>query len=173
MRLTNEMRNDFADDVMESIKVKSKWNKDSITAEVERRLMAWWPKEVHDFEAIYPGMIQRSSLIIEFLTEPDKDWGNRYARANVFVGSKLANIKTDDLQKRWEGYLKEMGEREAMKSRLLEVAYSVNTNTALAEVFPKLVKFIPKDAPKLVKMHPVVQKGLVDDLIKMGLEISE
>lgn len=173
MRLTNEMRNDFADDVMESIKVKSKWNKDSITAEVERRLMSWWPKEVHEFDALYPGMIQRTSLYIEFMEQPEAEWGKRHVRVNCYANSELTNIKTDDLQKRWEGYLKEMGEREAMKSRLLEVAYSVNTNTALAEVFPKLVKFIPKDAPKLVKMLPVVQKGLVDDLIKMGLEISE
>ena len=173
MKLTKQMRIDFADDVMKSIKVKSKWNKAVILAEVEKRVSAWWPKEVHEFEAIYPGMIQRTSLCIDFLTEPEKEWNDRYARANAFAGAKLSNIKTDDLEKRWEGYRKEMEERGVMRARLLEVAHSVSTNTALAEIFPQLVKFIPKDAPKPVKMLPVVQKGIYEELLKMGMEVSE
>jgi hypothetical protein len=167
------MRVQFADDVMKSIKIKSKWDKDKIKAEVEKRINASWSDEVHEFDRLYPNMISRTSLTIDFMTRPEADWNTRYVRAHVYVNSEMKGIKVDDLKTRWADYLKEIEDRKIMRARILEIAHSVTTDTALAAVFPELVKFIPKPEVKPVKMLPISQKSIVADLMKMGLEVTK
>lgn len=173
MRLTNEIRDQFLTRVMDSVKMKSKWNKDKMIAEVERRFKVYWPQEVHDFDALYPGLIGRTSLCIDFMSidrSEEEDWNKRYSRANVYQMSKMENIKTDDLEKHWAAYRKELHDRKAMRAKLRQVVYEITTDTALAEAFPELVKFIPKPESKPAKMLPVTQKTLVAELVAMGLD---
>ena len=67
-------------------------------------------------------------------------------------------------------YRAELAKREEMEDRLLQQSKSVNTVEDLMVLFPKLKKHIPQ--PVIDKKSlPVAQKDLMDELVKMGLEV--
>lgn len=172
MRLTNDMRKAFADRVMRSVKMKSKWDKDKIVAEIEKRYFASFPKEVQDFSKKFPAQTGRTSLCVDWMRHRDGDISH-YVRANVICGYDSSKVDVEDLKKHWEEFRNEIGDRVRMRNRILEVANAVTTTEALAAALPKLIKFIPEPEKKPTKMLPTTTNTLFNDLKKMGLEITQ
>lgn len=125
------------------------------------------------FAADHPNLLVRSSLCLDFLTYGDTNNYRRYSYAKCVAGQELSDIDIEDLKKNYELWAKEAERRREMANRLREVAYSVTTNTALAEVLPDLVRFVPVDEPKVKKLLPVARSGLFADLKALGLEAEE
>ena len=175
MRLTNEMRVAFAKRVMAAVKMKSKWNREKIEEEVGRRLNASLPQEVQDFAKKYPQHLSHVSTCIDKMAYRERDKVRKttwwcYPRANHINGAKMEDIKIDDLLAEWVKYRAELEKRDEMYERILDQSRSVNTVEDLLVMFPKLAKHIPQPPKPAKKSLPVAQSGLMDELIKMGLE---
>lgn len=173
MKLTNAMRDQFVSKVMTSIKWKSPWNKDKIIDEINKRLRAVVPAEILAFDEKYPNMLQAESINVEFMNYKDK-WENGnsywvYCNAVAIKGVGLKDIFLEDLKSAWASYRAEVESRKQMRERLMEIAREMTTDDQLAAALPKLKKFIPKPAVKVVKGLPVAMTGIQNELIKMGL----
>lgn len=177
MRLTNEMRTTFVRSVMKAVKMKSQWNESKITEEIGKRLNMSLPKEVQDFAKKYPQCIQMVSCYIKFMEHKKVNKENGHSwwvspQAQHINGAKLSDIDISDMESEWSKYRAELEKRGEMEDRLLQQSKSVNTVEDLMALFPKLKKHIP--APVVVKKSlPVAQKGLMDELVKMGLEVEK
>lgn len=175
MRLTNEMRIAFVKRVMKAVKMKSKWDEAKITEEIGKRLNMSLPQEVQDFAKKYPHCLMMVSSYIKFMEhrKTNKENGHTWRvspTAPHINGAKLTDIDTSDLQVEWEKYRAELAKREEMEDRLLQQSKSVNTVEDLMVLFPKLKKHISQPVIEK-KSLPVAQKGLMDELVKMGLEV--
>lgn len=171
MRLTNEMRKDFADRVVAKIPMKSEWTREKIIAELEKRLLATWPKEVLDFRKKHPHLMNIVSVNVDWLSYRDEGRFH-YEYASAIVGSKLHNIECDDLKNHWQEILDETKKRKETKQRIYDQACGCTTLAQLEVVFPDLKGLMPKPVVN-VKHLPVAAKGLTDDLVKLGLEIPQ
>jgi hypothetical protein len=171
MRLTNEMREDFADRVMKKIPVRSNWTREKIIDEIEKRLLATWPKEVQDFRKKYPGQINNTTMRFNWLDYKDDDT-YRYGRAACIFGTDQTKVNLDDLKEHYRELCNEQQERKEMRARIVDQARACNTLAQLEVVFPDLKGLMPKPVVA-VKSLPVAAKGLTDDLVKLGLEIPQ
>ena len=171
MRLTNEMRGDFADKVMKKIPVKSDWTRDKIIEALKQRLLLAQPIEVRRFAKEYPEQTNFTSVSVDWLRYKD-DAGWHYGRVDCINGSTLGQINTDDLKNFYQEWRQEQDARKAIRDRIYEQACCANTVEQLKVIFPDLTGLMPKPA-KVVKSLPVPAKGLTDDLVKIGLEIPQ
>jgi hypothetical protein len=171
MRLTNEMREDFADRVMKKIPMRSNWTRDKIIAEIEKRLLATWPKEVLDFRKKYPAQIHNVTEIIRWL-DIKTDTGYHYGRVPCIFGTEISKANLDDLKEHYRELCSEQQERKEMRARIVDQARGCTTVAQLELVFPDLKGLMPKPVIN-VKSLPVAAKGLTDDLVKLGLEIPQ
>ena len=174
MRLTNEHRENFVNKVMASIPFKSKWNREAVIAEIEKRFSEVAPQEVKDFSKEYPDLLSEVSKCVDWIRyyTPHNSY-RHYGYAHAFQNQNLDDIKTDDLKKHWEKHEEEVSEREAMKSRLLDIARSVTTLAALAATLPELVQFMPTEQAVPKKQLPVAASGIVTELKGMGLKVKK
>lgn len=173
MRLTNEMRADFADRVMRKIPLRSTTTRDKVLDEIERRIMAQQPADVRKFVKDHPGHVERISQRVDWLDYRDHDAGHfHYGYVRGFWDTVINTIDLSDLKAAWEDHLAEQQERRTMRARILEQAGGCTTTQQLEVVFPDLKGLIPKP-DVVVKSLPVAAKGLTDDLVKLGLEIPQ
>jgi hypothetical protein len=172
MRLTNEMRGDFANRVVSKIPLRSNWTREKIIAEIEKRLLTTWPKEVIDFRKKYPAQINNTTMIIDWLTYRNPEGRFYYGYVNCLNGSDLRKIDYTDLKQHYDELCAEIVEREQIRCRIYEQACSCNTLAQLRVVFPELLGLMPKEAVT-VKSLPVAAKGLTSELVKLGLEIPQ
>ena len=172
MKLTKEMRNDFADCVMRKVPARSEWDKEKIIAELKRRLFAAQPKAVQEFSKKYPEQTNWTSVFFDFLTVRDDDGHIRYGRVDCVNGSKVDDIEFGDLIALFNEYKDEQEERKQMRQRIYEQTCCCATLAQLQVVFPNLHGLMPKPVVN-VKSLPVPAKTLTDDLVKLGLEIPQ
>ena len=174
MRLTSEHRENFVNKVMASIPFKSKWNREAVIAEIEKRFSEVAPQEVEYFSKKYPDLLSKIPKCVRWMGyRVDGETWNRYPYAYAFCNQKFEDIKTDDLKKHWEKHEEEASERDAMRSRLLDIAKSVTTLAALAATFPELVQFMPTEQAVPKKQLPVAASGIVTELKGMGLKVKK
>lgn len=169
MRLTNEMRNKFSDKVMANIPMKSDWTEEKIRAEVEKRLMATWPKDVIEFKKKYPEQMNIVSHCINYMP-PHLTIKDRWIYATKIYGVGDKDIEQGDLIAAFKELVAEREARKEMRSRIYEQTCGCTTTNQLEVVFPDLKGFIPKDVVT-VKSLPVAAKGLVNDLVAIGLVV--
>ena len=170
MRLTNEMRGNFADKVMKKTPVKSEWTRDKIIDALKQRLISAQPSDVQKFAKKYPNQTNWTSMPVNWLNYRDDENNIRYGRVNCINGSELKQIDTEDLESFYIDMLKEIAERKEMRARIYEQALCANTLEQLKVIFPDLTGLMPKPVVT-VKSLPAPAKTLTDDLVKMGLEI--
>jgi len=172
MRLTNEMRKDFAAKVVAKIPVKHTMTRDKIADEISNRLTATWPKDVLNFYKKYPSLINTASYYIEWLSHRDPDGEFRSGLARSIIGSEMDRIEVADLKAHYRNHVAEQSERIKMEKRIYDQACGCTTLAQLEVVFPDLKGLMPKPVVN-VKHLPVAAKGLTDDLVKLGLEIPQ
>lgn len=178
MKLTNEMRETFVNAVMAATKIKSKWPKEAVIAEIDKRLKAAAPEEVREFDKKFPGMLSQESICLdwlktcEFRNNGKERWWS-YGYVHGYRGIGISLIDVTDLQKLLEKHKEEMEKRSEMRDRLMQIAKEMTTDEQLAAALPKLVKFIPKPVVKVKAGLPVPLKSIQDDLVKMGLEVGK
>jgi hypothetical protein len=173
MRLTNQMREDFVNAVMKKVRRRQKWSREAVVEEINKRLRDVLPIEVADFRKKYPNLVATQTLCIDWLGYRDSDNYFRWVYAGAVVDQKLSDIIIEDLKKNYELWQKEEERRKEMAGRLRQVAFSVTTNTDLAIALPDLIKFVPKDEPKVKKQLPVANSQLFKDLKSLGLEVEK
>lgn len=178
MKLTNAIREQFVSSVMRATKMKSKWDKDKILAEISKRLHETVPEDIKAFAAKYPHVVVRSSVRVGFMDHIQENKENKHRwwvqpSASTIIGPVLADIDTSDLKEAWEVYRAEVAKREEMEEKLMEIAREMTTDEMLAAALPKLVKFIPKPVVKVKAGLPVAMKGIQDELAALGLEVSK
>ncbi len=175
MRLTNQMRDDFVKAVMSKVRRRQKWSREACVEEINKRFAAALADDVKEFMKKHPNLVARESKYLPdwLCWKPDGEHHLRWSYASVVVYQKIEDINVDDIQKNHELWKKEEERRNQMAQRLREVAYSVTTNTDLAAALPDLVKFVPKDEPKVKKQLPVANSQLFKDLKSLGLEVEK
>jgi len=171
MRLTNEMRGDFADKVMKKIPVKSDWTRGKIIEALKQRLRLAQPITVQQFAKEYPEQTRFASVQVDWLNYRD-DEGWHYGRVHCINGSDLNQINADDLKTFYREWRQEQDGRRRMRDRIYEQACCANTVEQLKVIFPDLTGLMPKPVVT-VKSLPVPAKALTDDLVKIGLEIPQ
>lgn len=173
MRLTNQMRDDFVKAVMSKVRRRQKWSREACVEEINKRFAEVLPDDVKVFLKAHPNLVCRESKCLpDWITYTNDDY-RRWRYASVVLGQNLGDINIDDIQKNHALWKKEEERRNQMAQRLREVAYSVTTNTDLAAALPDLVKFVPKDEPKVKKQLPVANSQLFKDLKSLGLEVEK
>ncbi len=175
MRLTNQMRDDFVKAVMSKVRRRQKWSREACVEEINKRFAAALDDDIKEFMKTHPNLVARESQCLPDWLCWKSDGGHhrRWSYASVVVYQKIEDIIIDDLEKNHELWKKEEERRNQMAQRLREVAYSVTTNTDLAAALPDLVKFVPKDEPKVKKQLPVANSQLFKDLKSLGLEVEK
>lgn len=177
MRLTNQMRQNFADAVLKRVPIKHPASQDALVAKIESRLRALWPADLEKFVVKYPQQVYFRSFEVRWLTyRDDADHNNirqwHCARPQVLAEyDDISKIEVDDLKELWEKHREELEERKALHAKIMQQAGAVTTTDALAKLFPDLVSLIPKDPPKASRQMPVADKGLIDNLVANGLEL--
>lgn len=172
MRLTNKMREDFADAVMRKIPIVNKWTREKVLDEIAKRLLQSEPKEVQDFYKKYPSKVAMTSTNFRWLDVIRPDGVYVSGRVSHINDIDIATIDVGDLREFYREYLAEMSTRKEMRDRIIDQAFSCNTLDHLKTKFPDLTGLMPKE-PVKVKSLPVPAKGLIDDLVKFGLEIPQ
>lgn len=175
MRLTNQMRDDFVKAVMSKVRRRQKWSREACVEEINKRFAAALADDVKEFMKVHPNLVARESKCLpEWMCyKRDDETFLRWSCASVVLGQKIEDINVDDIQKNHELWKKEEERRNQMVQRLREVAYSVTTNTDLAAALPDLIKFVPKDEPKVKKQLPVANSQLLKDLMSLGLDVEK
>lgn len=174
MRLTNQMRDDFVKAVMSKVRRRQKWSREACVEEINKRFAAVLADDIKEFVKKHPNLVSRESKCLpDWLIYTSNEGHRRWSYASVVLGQKIEDINIDDIQKNHELWKKEDERRNQMAQRLREVAYSVTTNTDLAAALPDLVKFVPKDEPKVKKQLPVANSQLFKDLKSLGLEVEK
>jgi hypothetical protein len=171
MRLTNQMREDFVNSVMRKVRRRQKWSREACAEEINKRLAAALPADIKQFVSKHPDLVCRETKTVDLwrTSEGHRQW----TYVSMVLNQKLSDVDVEDLKKHYALWVKEDDRRKEMAVRLREVAYSVTTNTDLATALPDLVKFIPKDEPKVKKLLPVANSQLFRDLKTLGLEVEK
>lgn len=170
MRLTKEMRETFADKVMDLIPMKSKWNQGKLEAEVTKRLNAAQPEAVKVFVRDYSQQANIVSVPINFMRYTRNGY-SCFPHANTCYGVSLKDIKTDDLEGLWRQYRVELAERAATRAKIIDTSLAATTTQALALIFPKLAHLLPADVA-VKKQLPVAASSLTDELVALGLKVK-
>ena len=174
MRLTNQMRENFVSVVMAKVRRRQKWSRGAVVEEINKRLASVLDDDIKEFMRKYPNLVARESKCLpDWLCWENDDGHMRWSYGSAVLGQKIKDIKTEDIQKNHELWKKEEERRKETAQRIREVAYSVTTNTDLAAALPDLVKFVPKDEPKVKKQLPVANSQLFKDLKALGLEVEK
>jgi len=173
MRLTNQMREDFVNDVMSKVRRRQKWSREACREEINKRLAAALPADIKAFVAKHPDLVCRETKTVDWMLWRTSEGHRQWTYVSMVLNQKLSDVDVEDLKKHYALWVKEDDRREEMATRLREVANSVTTNTDLAKVLPDLVKFVPKDAPKFNKLLPMASSQLFRDLKTLGLEVEE
>lgn len=174
MRLTNQMRDDFVKAVMSKVRRRQKWSREACVEEINKRFAAVLADDIKEFMKKHPNLVSRESKCLpDWLIYTSNEGYRRWSYASVVVDQKIEDIIIEDLKKNYELWQKEEERRKEMAGRLRQVAFSVTTNTDLAAALPDLVKFVPKDEPKVKKQLPVANSQLFKDLKSLGLEVEK
>lgn len=173
MRLTNQMREDFVNDVMSKVRRRQKWSREACSEEINKRLVTALPADIKAFMAKYPNLVCRETKTVDWMLWRTSDGYRQWTYVSMVLNQKLSDVDVEDLKKHYALWVKEDDRRKETAKRLREVADSVTTNADLAIALPDLINFVPKDEPKVKKLLPVANSQLFMDLKTLGLEVEK
>lgn len=166
MRLTKDLREQFANNVMAGTKKVAEEAEESAIAAFNKELYSMLPDDVRKLDKKYPGLVAKHDHVVSL---PD---GGRYIYVYLTV-TCLNEDKADGYRDRLlalrRAVLDEQSARSDLRRHLMNVAAGCRTTEELAKKLPELVSYIPKAArPLTVTSHA----QLITDLVKAGLNLE-
>ncbi|MEY8688391.1 MAG: hypothetical protein AB9M53_00745 [Leptothrix sp. (in: b-proteobacteria)] len=171
MKLTKEMRTDFAEAVIEKIPMKNKMNKPKLRAAIEARAYAALPDDLKAMqkrhplafnENLSPGINTRRSML-------EKDSGWVYPKYIITDEVKALTFK--DLVAEHHAHLDELKEREDLRDNIIDRASACSTLKQLQAMFPDLTACMPRERERLLPAVIGPDTGTMAELKKAGLSI--
>lgn len=159
MRLTNTIRDAYIRAVMQN--VPSVDYQSQASKLVLDDIMAQLPPKVRE---IAMDKDQRRHLRFNYITTPGFKsstgvLGSDDLRVTQACATKVRELAALNDQ--------QDGVRNKLKTRLRQVAYSVSTSKALAEMLPEFARYLPADAPAAARSLPTVV-NVVQDFVAAG-----
>lgn len=168
MRLLNEHREAFVNAVMASLPWKHPMSNIKFSEQVEQLAMDALPSEVRALSKKYPGMLSIREISFKYEHAGWTGWAY-IGRPDMVDLSKL-NLKAL-IKARFENE-EESLQRNQTRAKLMAIASSCTTLSALKLALPDLVSYMPEDV-KSSRSTALVDPTLIRGLKKSGLPIPK
>lgn len=174
MKLTNEMRNEFAEKVKKAIPRKCLMTKAKAIAAIEVRIGEVLPAEVKKLQKAYPGLLATQSQKVTLVPNGHGlgylDWNDQHAYMAVPRIVDISSVKVDDIVGEYVEHVKEEAACEGLRQRTQSLAYSCTTLARLQELLPELVEHMPVESTKAFPI--ATTDNIISDLMKVGVKMA-
>lgn len=166
MRLTKDIREQFANSVIAGTKRVAKEAEAAAIAAFNKELYMLLPEDVRKVDKKYPGLVAKHDYGVSLPTIGRSTY--IYLTVTCLNEDKADGYR-DRLLALRQAVLDEQSARRDLRRHLMNVAAGCRTSEELAKKLPELASFIPKEArPLTVTSHD----QLITDLVNAGLDLE-